>query len=100
MRVMSRKTELQADLQRIGYELSGGHLTRQARNGKFKTFARIMRELGYGIGAAHQIGGKHLQAYAQQRAVEGIISRTRANEMSHLRAVLMQIGKQGLARNP
>jgi hypothetical protein len=59
-----------------------------------------MRELGYGIQAAHQIGGKHLQAYAQHRAMHGVSSRTLANEMSHLRAVLMHIGKEGLARNP
>jgi hypothetical protein len=59
-----------------------------------------MRELGYGIQAAHQIGGKHLQAYAQHRAMHCVSSRTLANEMSHLRAVLMHTGKEGLARNP
>jgi len=97
---MSKKTELRADLHRIGYELSGSHLTRQARCGTFNTFARIMRELGYGIQAARQIGGKHLQAFAQRRISEGITSRTLANEMSHLRAVLRHVDKQGLARNP
>jgi len=97
---MSRKTELQADLKRVGYQLGGAHLTRQARDATFNTFARTMRELGYGIQAARQIGGKHLQAFAQQRAAQGVSTRTRANEMSHLRAVLVQIGKQGLARNP
>ena len=97
---MSRKTELQADLKRVGYQLGGAHLTRQARSATFNTFARSMRELGYGIHAARQIGGKHLQAFAQHRAAQGVCTRTRANEMSHLRAVLVQIGKQGLARNP
>lgn len=97
---MSRKTELQADLKRVGYQLGGAHLTRQARDSTFDTFARTMRELGYGIQAARQIGGKHLQVFAQQRAAQGVGARTRANEMSHLRAVLVQIGKQGLARNP
>lgn len=97
---MSRKTELQADLKRVGYQLGGAHLTRQARSATFNTFARTMRELGYGIQAARQIGGKHLQAFAQRRAAQSVSARTRANEMSHLRAVLVQIGKQGLARNP
>jgi hypothetical protein len=97
---MSKKTELKADLNRIGYQLGGAHLTREARSGTFNTFARTMRELGYGIAAASQIGGKHLQAFVQQRAAQRISTRTRANEMSHLRAVLMQIGKQALARNP
>ena len=97
---MSRKTELQADLKRVGYQLGGAHLTRQARDSTFNIFARTMRELGYGIQAARQIGGKHLQAFAQQRAAQSVSTRTRANEMSHLRAVLVQIGKQGLARNP
>ena len=97
---MSRKTELQADLKRVGYQLNGAHLTWQRREGTFKAFARAMRELGYGIQAAHQIGGKHLLAYAQHRAMHGVSSRTLANEMSHLRAVLMHIGKEGLARNP
>lgn len=55
---------------------------------------------GHGIQAARQIGGKHLRVFARQRAVEGISARTRANELSHLRAVLVQVGKQGLARNP
>lgn len=59
-----------------------------------------MRERGYGIHAAAQIGGKHLQAFAAHRALQGIRARTRANELSHLRSVLVQIGKQGLARNP
>ncbi|WP_198683838.1 integrase domain-containing protein [Peristeroidobacter agariperforans] len=97
---MSRKTELRADLHRIGYELSGAHLTREARCGTFNTFARIMRELGYGIQAASQIGGRHLQAFTQRRTSEGIAARTLANEMSHLRAVLKHIDKQGLATNP
>ena len=97
---MSRKTELEADLKRVGYQLGGAHLTRQARSATFNTFAKIMHELGYGIGAAGQIGGKHLAAFAAHRAVQGRSARTRANELSHLRAVLMQIGKQGLARNP
>lgn len=97
---MSRKTELRADLDRIGYELSGSHFTRQARSGTFNTFARVMRELGYGIQAACQIGGKHLQAFTQRRTSDGISPRTLANEMSHLRAVLKHVDKQGLARNP
>lgn len=96
---MSRKTELRADLHRIGYDLSGSHLTREARCGTFNTFARIMRELGYGIQAAPQIGGKHLQAFTQRRTSEGIGARTLAKEMSHLRAVLRHVDKQGLAAN-
>lgn len=97
---MRRKTEFRADLHRIGYELSGAHLTREARCGTFNTFARIMRELGYGIQAASQIGGRHLQAFTQRRTSEGIAARTLANEMSHLRDVLKHIDKQGLATNP
>jgi len=97
---MSRKTELEADLKRIGYQLGGAHLTRQARSATFSTFAKVMQERGYGIQAAAQIGGKHLQAFVGHRALQGIGARTRANELSHLRSVLVQIGKQGLARNP
>lgn len=97
---MSRKTELRADLHRIGYELSGAQLTREARFGTFNTFVRIMRELGYGIEAVSQIGGRHLLAFTQRRTSEGIAPRTLANEMSHLRAVLKYIDKRGLATNP
>lgn len=97
---MSRKTELQGDLKRIGYQLGGAHLTREARSATFNTFASTLHELGYNIRSAQQIGGKHLQAFATHRAVHGIGARTRANELSHLRAVLVHIGKQGLARNP
>src|SRR3569833_955710 len=96
---MSRKTELAADQKRIGYQLSGAHLTRQARDATFSTFAKVMREQGYGIHNAAQIGGKHLQAFAAHRAQQGIGARARANELSHLRSVLVRIGKQGLARN-
>lgn len=96
---MSRKTELRADLHRIGYDLSGSHLTREARCGTFSTFALIMREMGYGIQAGSQIGGKHLQAFAQRRTSEGIGARTLAKELSHLRAVLKHVDKQGLAAN-
>lgn len=96
---MSRKTELQADLKRIGYQLSGAHLTREARTTTFNTFAKAMHDLGYNIRGAEQIGGKHLQAFATRRAAQ-VGPRTVANEMSHVRAVLEHIGKQGLARNP
>jgi hypothetical protein len=97
---MSRKTELEADLKRVGYQLGGSHLTRQARGATFSTFASTMRQLGYGIHCASQIGGKHLQAFVGARAAQGMSPRTCANEMSHLRAALCQVGKQGLARNP
>lgn len=100
VQVMSRKTELRADLHRIGYDLSGSHLTREARCGTFNTFARIMRELGYGIQAASQIGGKHLQAFTQRRTSEGIGVRTLAKELSHLRTVLKHVDKQGLLLTP
>ena len=46
---MSKKTELEADLKRVGYQLGGSHLTRQARSATFSTFASTMRQLGYGI---------------------------------------------------
>ena len=97
---MSRKTELEADLKRVGYQLGGSHPTRQARSATFGTFASTMRQLGYGIHCASQIGGKHLQAFVAARAAQGISTRTCANGMSHLCAVLSQVGKQGLARNP
>lgn len=96
---MSKKTELQADLQRINYLLARAHLTQESRSGTFKNFAEAMRELNYGIHCAAQIGGKHLQAYIRYRSENGIVSRTLAKEMGHLRAVLRQIGKQGLADN-
>jgi hypothetical protein len=97
---MSKKTELRADLNRIGYQLGGAHLTQDARRATFSTFAQVMREKGYGIQSAQQIGGKHLRAFVECRLAEGIRSRTIANEMSHVRAVLVHCGKEGLARNP
>ena len=97
---MSKKTELRADLNRIGYQLGGAHLTQEARRATFTTFAQAMRAKGYGIQSAAQIGGKHLRAFVECRLAEGIRSRTIANEMSHLRAVLVHCGKEGLARNP
>lgn len=97
---MSKKTELRADLNRIGYQLGGAHLTQDARRMTFSTFAQAMREKGYGIQSAEQIGGKHLQAFVELRLAQGVSSRTITNEMSHVRAVLIHCGKEGLARNP
>jgi hypothetical protein len=97
---MSKKTELRADLNRIGYQLGGAHLTQEARRATFGTFAPAMREKGFGIQSAEQIGGKHLRAFVECRLAQGIRGRTIANEMSHLRAVLVHCGKEGLARNP
>jgi hypothetical protein len=97
---MSKKTELRADLNRIGYQLGGAHLTQEARRATFSTFAQAMREKGYGIQSAEQIGGKHLQAFVEYRVTQGVSSRSIANEMSHVRAVLVHCGKEGLARNP
>ena len=53
---MSRNTELRADLNRVGYQLGGAHLTQDARRATFSTFAHAMREKGYGIQSAEQIG--------------------------------------------
>lgn len=97
---MSKKTELRADLNRIGYQLGGAHLTQEARRATFSTFADAMREKNYGIQSAEQIGGKHLKAFVECRLEQGVRSRTIANEMSHLRAVVVHCGKEGLARNP
>jgi hypothetical protein len=97
---MSKKTELRADLNRIGYQLGGAHLTQEARRATFTTFAQVMREKGYGIQTAEQIGGRHLKAFVECRAAQGVRGRTIANEMSHVRAVLIHCGKEGLARNP
>ncbi|MDR3417701.1 MAG: integrase domain-containing protein [Nevskia sp.] len=97
---MSKKTELEADLKRIGLQLAGAHLTRQARTATFKTFARTMNQLKYGIQRADQIGGRHLIAFVAERKALGASNRTIANELSHIRAVLRQIGKEGLANNP
>ncbi|HEY5807117.1 MAG TPA: phage integrase N-terminal domain-containing protein, partial [Povalibacter sp.] len=91
---------MQADLQRINYLLARAHLTQESRSGTFKNFAEAMRELNYGIHCATQIGGKHLQAFIRYRSENGIVSRTLAKEMGHLRAVLRHVGKQGLADNP
>jgi hypothetical protein len=97
---MSKKTDLKADLERVGYDLSGGHLTRQARERTFSTFAKVMRELGMGIRTAKQIGERHLKAYVAHRNESSIKSRTLAKEMSHLRAVLKHVGKQGFVASP
>jgi site-specific recombinase XerD len=97
---MSKKTELRADLNRIGYQLGGAHLTQEARRATFSTFAQAMREKGFGIQSAEQIGGKHLRAFVEYRLAQGIRSRTIANEISHVRSVLVHCGKEGLARNP
>jgi hypothetical protein len=97
---MSKKTELRADLNRIGYQLGGAHLTQEARRATCSTFADVMREKKYGIRSAEQIRGKHLQVFVECRLAQGVQSRTIANEMSHLRAVLVHCGKEGLARNP
>lgn len=97
---MSKKSELKADLERIGYELSGGHLTRQARQATFGTFAKTMRELNLGIRSAKQIGERHLKAFVAHRVASGIVARTLAKELSHLRAVLKYVGKQGFVASP
>jgi hypothetical protein len=41
-----------------------------------------------------------LRAFVERRVAQGVSGRTIANEMSHVRAVLVHCGKGGLARNP
>jgi hypothetical protein len=41
---MSKKNELIADLDRLGFQLSGAHLTRDARAVTLKTFIDTMEE--------------------------------------------------------
>jgi len=97
---MSRKSELVADLGRIGTQLGGAHLTREARDMTFRTFAATMRAQSFGIRSAEQIGGRHLKAFVASRVQEGIGPRTLANQMSHIRAVLEHVGKSGLGSQP
>jgi hypothetical protein len=97
---MSKKSELKAELERIGYSLNGSHLTRQARTATFSTFANAMRELGLGIRSAKQIGERHLKAFVAHRVASVIGARTLAKELSHLRAVLVHVGKQGFVASP
>jgi hypothetical protein len=97
---MSKKSELKADLERVGYALPGAHLTRQARKATFSIFAKTMRHLGLGIRTVTQIGGRHLQAFVTRRTASGIRARTLANELSHLRAALVHVGKQGFVASP
>jgi hypothetical protein len=97
---MSKKNELIADLQRVGFQLGGAHLTRDARAVTFTTFANTLRESGFSIRSADQIGGRHLKAYAAARKEAGVSPRTLANEMSHLRKALVAADKAGLANNP
>jgi hypothetical protein len=47
-----------------------------------------------------QQGGGWFDLCRQQRTAQGVSPRTCANELSHLRAVLVQIGKAGLVRSP
>ncbi|MGH8630594.1 MAG: integrase domain-containing protein [Burkholderiales bacterium] len=89
-----------ADLGRIGAQIGGAHLTREARDLSFRCFADAMRAAGFGIRSADQIGGRHLKAFVAARLRDEIGARTLANQMSHLRAVLEHTGKSGLARNP
>lgn len=97
---MSKMTELQADLRRVGFQLGGAHLTQQARRATFNTFAKTMGELEFGIRAAKQIGARHLQAFVVHRTAQGINTRTLANELSHLRTALAHEGKHGFLASP
>lgn len=97
---MSKNTELLADLERVGRKLGGGSLTRDARDVTFTAFAQAMNDKKYEIRSAQQIGGRHLVAYVAVRKEGGISNRTICNEMSHIRKVLVAIGKAGLAKRP
>jgi hypothetical protein len=97
---MSRKSELRADLERVGMKIGGACLTREAREVTFKAFAQAMRDKNFGIRSAQQIGGRHLEAFAAARKEAGIGARTLQNQMSHIRAVLIAIGKTSLAKHP
>lgn len=77
---MSRKTELQADLDRIGYELSGSHLTRQShlravlkhvdKQGLARNPAYNNRALGIGrgsrLGTKQPLSDEAIRAFQQR----------------------------------
>lgn len=97
---MSNKTKLIASMQHVVLKLRGTKGTRKARYRMVAAFAKVMRERGYGIASARQIGGRHLVAYINARQEAGIPPQLIASELGHIRDVLMAVDKAGLAKHP
>lgn len=97
---MSKRTELKASMERSNARVGGAHLTREARSKTFKLFIAVLFGLGFQIADARQVGGRHLPPYVAARLAAGKSKRTIQNEMAHIRAVLRDCGKTGLADDP
>lgn len=97
---MSKRTKLKASMNRSNARVGGAHLTREGRSKTFRLFIAVLFALGIQIADARQIRGKHLRRYVAARLDAGKSKRTIQNEAAHIRIVLRDCGKAGLADDP
>lgn len=93
---MSKRNDLKHSLLSFGISAKSGYLTRDRRKTTINAFVRIIHLRYNQVRSVFQIKGRHLIYFVEQRLQEGIAVRTLQVEMSHIRQILRNAGRDWL----
>lgn len=88
---------LQRELIRLARQAGGSYKTVHDRTGMARRFVQHLRALNIQSRCVNQIKAKHIESYIEASKAEGISARSLQNEMTAIRTVLHQAGRDRLA---
>jgi len=94
---MSIKAQATSEFRNTAKAVGGAHLTVVARISTAERFVESIHSKGFQIASAAAVGGRHIASFIEERKADGASLRTMQNEMSHLRCMLRDVGREGLA---
>lgn len=94
---MSARTNAINAAKQVAIKTHGSNLTRQARVRTAVQFVECMYDHNLQIQDLGSVGVRHIKLFIEIRRAVGDIDRTLQNVMSHIRVLLREIGRNGLA---
>lgn len=90
--------QLKDDLQDKAEQSGGSTLTQEAKEATAERLAEHLHDSGYNITSGEELKPKHIESYAESR-LESVSERTVQNELSHIRGILEESGKDKMAQS-
>ncbi|KDF06376.1 hypothetical protein AF41_03123 [Citrobacter sp. MGH 55] len=89
---------LEREMRHLAKQAGGAHKTVSDRMAQAKRFCeRLVGELNVQIRYVRHLKARHIEDYIRHRLAQGIDKRTLQNEMSAIRVILRQAGREKLA---
>ena len=97
---MSTQSNAINAIKQVAVNTHGSNLTRQARVRTAVQFVKCMYRENLQIRDMESIGARHIKLFIEMRRAAGDTDRTLQNAMSHMRVMLRESGRHGLAGDP